>query len=75
MENDGIRELLAGQGFAEYAAVVASRKRLEYVGSLRVLVDAAAGSQWIYEGRILDCDDEPRPRSKNSINNSPQNGK
>ena len=74
MESDGMRELLAGQGFAEHVSIAASEK-LQYVGSLGVLVDAAAGSKWMYEGHIVDYDEEPRTRSKANIISSRQKRK
>jgi len=33
---------------------------MEYLGSLKILADDCVGYRWMYEGVLLECDDEPR---------------
>ena len=68
----GMDALLSGAGFAEAAVPTrAETGPLEFLGSAKIFAEACAGTRWVYEGVLLESDEDIRPVPVRDAGRSP----
>ena len=72
----GMNALMSGAAFSDVAVSNAiAESPLQYLGSAKILSEPCEGLRWMYEGIILECDDEPRVITARDPSRSPMKRK